>query len=195
MKRQGNRRRIYLIDRGFQVWMISRIAAMSALIMVVSLLLLAVVYYEYGDVTVGLMQPAPFASSDGENMVVSAGHSLFRLLAPVLILCPLGAVFVTLVYGLFMSHRMAGPVHRMQKTLTLMAQGDLTDEIRLRKKDAFKPMAESINELSERWRKSIQELKALCSELAPITHDKVQRQHLGRLHEILESFNTEKAKQ
>jgi methyl-accepting chemotaxis protein len=168
---------------------------MSALIMAVSLLLLAVVYYEYGDVTVGLMQPAPFASSDGGNMVVSTGHSLFRLLTPVLILCPLGAVFVTFVYGLFMSHRMAGPVHRMQRTLMLMAQGDLTDEIRLRKKDAFKPMAESINELSERWRKSIQELKALCSELTPITHDKVQRQYLGRFHEILESFNTEKTKQ
>lgn len=65
---------------------------------------------------------------------------------PILALSILQIVLIT-VFGLFFSHRIAGPVHRIKKELREIAEGKLpvTHEIRLRKKDFLLDIAREIN--------------------------------------------------
>ena len=46
------------------------------------------------------------------------------------------------------THRIAGPLHRLERRLAKMAQGDLSTDIVLREKDEGKELAHLINELS-----------------------------------------------
>ena len=189
MSHSEHKRRKYLVDPEFQYWLISRIAILAFLILAVSLFFLAVVYHLYGDVTVDLIQPDPFGSSGGIKTVAS-GYPLFSLLWPVLTICLLGTLIVTFIFGIFISHRMAGPVSHMRRTLIQLAEGDLSGELRLRKKDAFKPMADTLNDLRERWKSSIQEMQSLCRALEPYAFDSRYEQHVKRLCEIIETFKT-----
>jgi methyl-accepting chemotaxis protein len=60
----------------------------------------------------------------------------------------LGGVFVGVIV-LFMSHRIAGPFYRIEKTLEKMKAGDLSVVIRLRKRDEGKMVGEKINEFND----------------------------------------------
>ncbi|MCX8028832.1 MAG: hypothetical protein N2712_02435 [Brevinematales bacterium] len=66
-------------------------------------------------------------------------------------------VLLIIVFGLFFSHRIAGPVHRIKRELREIADGKLpiTHEIRLRKNDFLLDIAKEINNtlksISERY--------------------------------------------
>jgi signal transduction histidine kinase len=53
------------------------------------------------------------------------------------------------VFGLFYSHSMAGPVHNMRKNLQEMAAGGPVRPIRIRKGDQFQELVDDINRLIE----------------------------------------------
>lgn len=189
MSRYAKKRRLYLIDPGFQYWLMGKIAALAVSIIVFSLFLLALAYQEYGDITVELMQPDPFGAPDGV-WTVSKQSSVFSLLWPVLTVCLLGTLLVTFFFGLIVSHRMAGPVYRMRTALKGMAEGDLSGRIVLRKHDAFKPLADSINVLGDSWRGMLQELQTACVELESTPDGNGQEQHLRKIHGLLAGFKT-----
>jgi len=63
-----------------------------------------------------------------------------QILLSLLLITPLVAIV-----SLFLSHRMAGPVYRMEKTLVAIANGDISGRITLRKHDEFKALADRIN--------------------------------------------------
>lgn len=191
MNHRDHRRRKYLVDPKFQYWLIGRVMILAVMIIVVSLLILATVYNMYSGITVELIQPAPFDASSEMRSVITGGQSLFSLLWPVLSVCVLGTLFVTFIFGIVISHRMAGPVYSMQRTLTRLADGDLSIQTELRKKDAFKPMNDTINHLGKQWLKSILELQSLCRELDSGTLDDKQRQHVNRFGEVMKAFKTE----
>ncbi len=52
---------------------------------------------------------------------------------------------MSLLAGVFYSHRLAGPIYHIQKTLRDAADGKLVQPIVLRKNDEFKELAEAIN--------------------------------------------------
>jgi len=56
-----------------------------------------------------------------------------------------GCVFV---YTLVVSHRIAGPIHRINDTLARMIRGEYPDHVTLRRKDHFHATAELLTELS-----------------------------------------------
>lgn len=182
------RRRQYLIDHGFQYWFISRIAILAISIILFSLFLFALVYQQYGDITVELMQPDPFSAAGIKT--VSKHGSVFSLLWPVLAISLAGTLLVTFFFGLILSHRMAGPVYRIRMVLKEMAEGDVSGILRLRKKDAFQPLAESINSLKDSWRKKVQELQDICGKLESTFDGSVRDQLLKRINELLAGFKT-----
>lgn len=75
-----------------------------------------------------------------------------RMLFSVLLVSPLVAVF-----ALFLSHRIAGPMFRMEKTLSGIASGDLTPRTHLvlRKNDEFVPIANGINKATMAFKGTI----------------------------------------
>lgn len=57
---------------------------------------------------------------------------------------------ILVLWGIFLSHRFAGPIERLQKELRRMAaHHDYKSRIRLRKDDDLRPIADVINELLE----------------------------------------------
>jgi len=90
-----------------------------------------------------------------------------KLLAAQWVFVVLGGSLIVLA-ALFITHRMAGPVFRLERALDNMNSGNLNDTIHLRKKDEGKELASKINtfnhQLSQRIRlidthsKSIEEL-------------------------------------
>ncbi len=55
---------------------------------------------------------------------------------------------VIIIITLFLSHRVAGPFYRFEKTLEAMINGDLSQKIYLRKKDEGKELANKINQFN-----------------------------------------------
>lgn len=68
-----------------------------------------------------------------------------------------GAVVVTLVSWrvLILSHRLAGPIYRLEKDLQDIARGNFSMRIKFRKKDELKSIAEGINKILDEIEKRL----------------------------------------
>jgi len=49
------------------------------------------------------------------------------------------------IFGLFFSHKMAGPVYRLRNDIAEMTDGDLERKVSLREKECFQLLATDIN--------------------------------------------------
>lgn len=67
-----------------------------------------------------------------------------RILMNIVLLTPLVALV-----GLYLSHKIAGPIYRIEKHLTEMASGNFSSHLVLRQGDELVGMANKINNLSE----------------------------------------------
>ncbi len=69
-------------------------------------------------------------------------------------------VFVITAFSIVFSHRIAGPIYRLEKTLDRLIRGEDVETIRLRRGDALKELVEKINNLISMVKQSrIQEQK------------------------------------
>lgn len=71
----------------------------------------------------------------------------FRILLSMIFVSPLVALI-----GIFLSHRIAGPIGRMEKFLLNMGSGDFTGKLVLRQGDELAAVANGINSMSEGMR-------------------------------------------
>jgi signal transduction histidine kinase len=74
----------------------------------------------------------------------------FRILLSLLLITPI----VTII-GIFLSHKIAGPIYRMEKFLGDMAAGNFSSRITLRKGDELVSVADKINVLNESLKTAI----------------------------------------
>lgn len=79
----------------------------------------------------------------------------FRVMLSVVLMMPVVAYI-----GIFLSHKIAGPIYRMEKFLGSITGGDLASRIVLRKGDELGSIADKINLLSDSLRKTIGRQKA-----------------------------------
>ncbi len=70
---------------------------------------------------------------------------LFASFYSILILAVVTAAIA--VISVFFSHKMAGPMVHLEKSLEIIGSGDLTREARLREGDQLQPIAEEINSM------------------------------------------------
>jgi methyl-accepting chemotaxis protein len=68
----------------------------------------------------------------------------FRILVSIMVISPLVGFL-----GIYLSHKIAGPVYRIEKSLGSMAAGDLSFRITLRKGDEMVSLANNINRLTD----------------------------------------------
>jgi len=77
-------------------------------------------------------------------------------------------LLATIVVVLFLSHKIAGPMFRFEKELLAIGEGDLSRRVRLREKDQFTDMAESLNRmtagLGERVRESREAVERILAQ-------------------------------
>ncbi len=84
---------------------------------------------------------------------------------PWLIGVNLAAIALTIVFAIFPSHKVAGPVYRIQNDLRRIKQGEFPRKIRVRKKDLLKELAADIDDTMKSLGKRI---KTVQSDLAEI---------------------------
>lgn len=102
------------------------------------------------------------------NHDIQLGRTPAMLLTQILkanwVLIAIGGSFLVIA-SMFLSHRIAGPLYRFERTFDNMLQGDLNSEIKLRAKDEGKVLAIKINEFNNQLSRSLKSVKANATAL------------------------------
>ncbi|HNY50766.1 MAG TPA: methyl-accepting chemotaxis protein [Smithella sp.] len=94
----------------------------------------------------------------------------------------LGLIIVVFsIASIFITHKVAGPVYRLKRSIAQVTQGDLSVVIKLRKGDDLKELAEHINLLIENMRNFVTTLKVdynMLSEQIQDLEQKIEKKDL-----------------
>lgn len=152
----------YYIDRKFQNIFILRFSAIVLLVVVFTLGILWMIrenpyplLSEEGGVLMSMSteQTLTCQSTDGTTIQMGVPGRIFNAFdlywLPIVFVSGMNLLLLV-VFGLFYSHSMAGPVHNMRKSLQEMAEGGPVRPIRIRKGDQFQELVDDINTLIEK---------------------------------------------
>jgi len=73
---------------------------------------------------------------------------------------------IVLIVAAVVSHRMAGPVYKFEKSCAAVASGDLTHRVWLRKGDQLSDLQEQFNAMVGAVNEAVKQLEAFKSEAA-----------------------------
>ncbi len=152
------RRRNYLINKEFQFRYMARIIFGMV---VMALIIAFTVYYTTWARIMDEFYNIPRIASQFAPLFSSVNGTMLFILFFFLILAA--------VLSIFISHSIAGPIYRFEKSLQAIAQGDLTLRVGLRKTDEFKHVANTLNEMVVELRKSLNVDCELIEELMRLT--------------------------
>jgi methyl-accepting chemotaxis protein len=71
---------------------------------------------------------------------------------------------IVILASIFLTHRFAGPVYRIEKSLEEMLKGNFDFEIRLRTNDEAKELAQMMNEFNTRFSSQLKEIRDLADK-------------------------------
>ncbi len=137
--RQGAtyKRTQYLIATKFQLKYVGMILLLVSL---TAILCSYVIYY-----TMMLTMGDKLANVYPQGRLISIVNMVNgRILLTMLLITPL-----VVIIGIYASHKIAGPIYRIEKFLGSMADGDLTMPLTLRKNDELASLATGINKVIE----------------------------------------------
>ncbi len=80
----------------------------------------------------------------------------------------------TIVYSIYFTHRIAGPIFRINREMQRIIEGDYPEQITLREKDYFKETASLLEKISMKCRfqeESLEEIKTLLLELKEVSQE------------------------
>jgi len=136
-----NRRRARIVDRQFQLGIAARLLLVLSILFATGLLLAFAPSYYVIATTSDLKSLEPAAA---EFLV------LHKRLLPAALLS-LAGIFI---YAIFFSHRIAGPLYRVNTILQALLEDRDPPIVKFRDDDYFQPTAALLKELSEKMRAS-----------------------------------------
>ncbi len=86
------------------------------------------------------------------------------------------------ILSIFVSHKIAGPVFRLEETSKMIASGDLTQQITLRQGDELKDLQEAFNQMSESLRRMVAKDREVIDKLVitgNLLRDKIDNKNLS----------------
>jgi|Deesub1362A_J573_1020465.scaffolds.fasta_scaffold04505_5 methyl-accepting chemotaxis protein len=95
-------------------------------------------------------------------------------------------LLLTAVLALRISHRVGGPLYRLERVMGEMAQGRLDQNIRLREGDQLQSLAQAVNQVCQALSRSLQEVKNQVADLK----DAASREGSPRLQEKVAELET-----
>jgi methyl-accepting chemotaxis protein len=117
--------------------------------------------YNKGDFRLEkIFREAQLLSAKEKDTLHNALKSVNRSLAPKIAIL----VVVIFVAGIFISHRIAGPMYRFEKSAEAISKGDLSVNFNIRKSDDMRKTAVTLEEMIESLRKDIKKMKGLADE-------------------------------
>jgi len=75
------------------------------------------------------------------------------------------AGIAVVIVSMFLTHRFAGPLYRFEKSIEEMTKGNFNFQIRLRKKDEGKELAQMMNQLNDTFSSNIGEMRRVADEM------------------------------
>lgn len=177
-------RRTYLVDKKFQ----HRFALEMVLFVLVVPFLVWLNVFVFGLLSFDKTEFAAAARSSGGVAMLVVSKRWITMTA--VYLANIAIIYALIVYR---SHRIAGPVHRFTQILKQIADGDLTQHVKLRKYDFLKELGVEINRVARVHCESIVELQNIERALKNIdrhlNHPALGKE-LVRLEAVLARYRT-----
>lgn len=107
-----------------------------------------------------IFREAELLSAKEQDTLHNALQSVNKSLIPKVIIL---VVFI-FIGGIFVSHRIAGPMYRFQKSAEAIRNGDLSVNFNIRKTDEMHETAVTLEEMVESLRKDIEQVKKLADD-------------------------------
>jgi methyl-accepting chemotaxis protein len=107
-----------------------------------------------------IFREAELLSVQEQDTLHSALNSVNRALLPKMIIL----VAVIFIGGIFISHRIAGPMYHFEKSAQAIRDGNLNVNFNVRKTDEMKDAALSLEEMVESLRKDMKAMKMLAED-------------------------------
>jgi len=141
------RRKQYIVARRFQL---KYVGLILALMFLTAAFCSYVVYYSSM-----LLLGEKLANVYPQGRLMAIVNTVnFRILLSMIYITPM-----IIVIGIFLSHKIAGPVFRIERTLNNMAEGDLSAILALRKGDEMTSLADAINRVTESTKSAVKDQK------------------------------------
>ncbi len=150
------KRKRYIIEGNFQIRFILRFVLIIVGVTLLSTgAILGLFYFKYqysgADISNFIFRIAPEGTTD-----VS---SLFQIIFTPLLAANLLVLLISIPFSLLYSHKIAGPVYRLEQSLDLLISGEMDFMINLRKNDEFKYLADKMNALIDYMRRNVGEVR------------------------------------
>ena len=139
MKPKVHGRKRYLVNHGLQLsysWLLIFCVGMIILIFGLSLWYINKVHLDLFQRIVG--------EDALPRSYINSIQNQFLINIPIAIVAVSGLL---LILGIYVSHRIAGPMYRMTKNLNLIGVDNQMDTIQIRKRDQLKEMADAFNHM------------------------------------------------
>lgn len=150
-----NRRRHYFIKKKFQ-----------ASFMLKFCLLLVLACLIMGSIALLLTEKTVTTSFENLRLTVkSTSDFILPVLASSSIIAIMLVSIATITVLLYISHRIFGPLYRLEKDITEIGKGDLTVQVHLRQKDEFRDLSEMVNAMVKNMRSPLSSSQAKIKEL------------------------------
>jgi len=168
MKKFVYKRRIYLINKPFQFkYLFVILAVMLVTVFTVGFTTFYIIWNSVIDEFM-------FVPEASKKMGDIFANTTAFLIIPVLLLAGIFSLM-----GILLSHKIAGPIYRVERVAEELAKGNLDISVRFRKGDDLKHLADSLNEMIEGMRKNVRNEKKIISSIDLIAeklHDDVLKE-------------------
>jgi methyl-accepting chemotaxis protein len=155
MKQGANYKRTqYFIARKFQLRYVGMILLLVSL---TAVMCTYVIYY-----TMMLTMGDKLANVYPQGRLISIVNMVnFRIFLSMLLVAPL-----VIMIGIYASHKIAGPIYRIEKFLGSMADGDLSLPLTLRRNDELMSLASGINRVIDSVKATVKKEKAAIGSIS-----------------------------
>ena len=171
MEKYQNRRRSYYIKKEFQR---NFILKFCALVILGALISGTIVYVMSSSTVTTTFENSRLTIKSTADFILPA---LFLSSAVAIVLIGI----VTIIITLFASHKIAGPLYRMEKDVNEVAAGNLGMDFHLRSTEELKPLAVSLDMMVRELRARMEAIKKGISELDAL----VGQSEAGKSAEVL----------
>jgi methyl-accepting chemotaxis protein len=127
-------------------------------IILVSLLVTGIIFYFYSDINVG----------KSYRLFHVKAKNFLDFLIPVLLTGFFASLVLGVVASLLFPHAIAGPLYRIERELADIGKGNLCKEIKLRKRDEVKDLADSINLMIGELRDKIETISDISGQIGEL---------------------------
>jgi len=177
MTKRDNVRKNYFIEKKFQSKFILQFCILAVLGLAVSAAALFIYLQSKGTVTTAFV--------NSRLSIITTADYILPIVIAVSIVTMILISIATAITVMYLSHRIAGPLFNISRSLKTIGEGDLSLKIKLRSTDEIKRMAEAINAATEGIRTKFLDVKIKAQDLSAEVESLAKQGEKGGVSNLL----------